>query len=84
MSPTANCTQLPTPAQAPKVNGAPLRSKEYFEKRSADEIQKNLKIPERTLQETLACAYRLIAAKQEDARLAGQISARSNRGDGFY
>ncbi|CAJ0554944.1 Ff.00g134570.m01.CDS01 [Fusarium sp. VM40] len=84
MSPTADCTQLPTPAPIPKLNGAPLRSKEYFENRSADEMQKNLKIPQRTLQETLACACRLVAAKQEDAGLAGQISARSDRGDGFY
>ncbi|KAJ4032000.1 Meiotically up-regulated protein 14 protein [Fusarium oxysporum] len=73
-----------TPAVEPQLNGMPLRSKEYFDKRSAQEMDQHLKSPERTLQETLACACRLVAAKQEDAGLAGQISARSERGDGFY
>ncbi|CAI6098691.1 hypothetical protein V2G26_002180 [Clonostachys chloroleuca] len=73
-----------TAAPAPKFNGEPLRSKDYFEERSAQEMQKHLVIPERSITETLACACRLIARKQEDAGLAGQISARSSRGDGYY
>ncbi|CAI6072304.1 hypothetical protein V2G26_021333 [Clonostachys chloroleuca] len=72
------------PSPAPKLNGEPLRSKKYFDQRSAQEMDQHLRTPERTLQETLACACRLIAAKQEDAGLAGQISARSQRGEGFY
>ena len=82
MAPSA--AESPAPAPTPKINGEPLRSKEYFDKRSADEMARHLKTPKRTLQETLACACRLIAAKQEDAGLAGQVSARSERGDGFY
>ncbi|KAF5003710.1 hypothetical protein FDECE_9760 [Fusarium decemcellulare] len=80
-------SQATTPSSAapgPKINGESLRSKEYFDKRSAEEMDQHLATPARTLQETLACACRLIAAKQEDAGLAGQISARSTRGDGFY
>ncbi|KAF2021690.1 arad-like aldolase/epimerase [Aaosphaeria arxii CBS 175.79] len=86
MPPSATMSQIQTQASAsaPQINGAPLRSKDYFEKRSAEEMQKHLNIPQRTLQENLACACRLIASKQEDAGLAGQISARSERGDGFY
>ncbi|RKK19396.1 hypothetical protein BFJ66_g15191 [Fusarium oxysporum f. sp. cepae] len=73
-----------TPAVEPQLNGMPLRSKEYLDNRSAQEMDQHLKSPERTLQETLACTCRLVAAKQEDAGLAGQISARSERVDGFY
>lgn len=83
-SDAASQAQTQVSASAPQINGTPLRSKDYFDKRSAEEMQKHLKIPQRTLQETLACACRLIASKQEDAGLAGQISARSERGDGFY
>ncbi|KAH6961752.1 class II aldolase [Ilyonectria destructans] len=82
MAPSAVQTRIPAPA--PKINSEPLRSKEYFDKRSAEEMQQHLKTPDRTLQETLACACRVIAAKQEDAGLAGQITARSERGNDFY
>lgn len=61
-----------------------LRPKEYFNDRSAREMEENLRSPVRTLQEIMACACRLIALKQEDSGLAGQISARSARGDGIY
>jgi L-fuculose-phosphate aldolase len=68
----------------PRVNGEPLRSKEYFDKRAKQEMQEHLEFPDRTVQEILACACRLIAHKQDDAGLAGQITARSTRGDGYY
>ncbi|KIY01105.1 uncharacterized protein Z520_02657 [Fonsecaea multimorphosa CBS 102226] len=89
MAPTATTiapspTPAPAPAPRPQINGQPLRSKGYFDTRATKEMQEHLKIPSRTLQETLACACRLVAAKQEDAGLAGQITARSARGDGFY
>lgn len=61
-----------------------LRPKEYFEQRSAKEMAEHLQVPTRTLQQTLACACRILAHKQEDAGLAGQISARSIRGGGYY
>lgn len=83
MAPSAE-TSTPAPVAAPKLNDGPLRSKDYFDKRATQEMQKHLQPPKRTLQETLACACRVIAAKQEDAGLAGQITARSERGDGYY
>ncbi|KAL7768606.1 hypothetical protein ACKLNR_002907 [Fusarium oxysporum f. sp. zingiberi] len=43
-----------TPPVEPQLNGTPLRSKEYFDKRSAQEMDQHLKSPELTLQETLA------------------------------
>lgn len=64
--------------------GGSLRPKSYFDKRTAEEMKKHLAVPVRSLQETMACACRLIAAKQEDAGMTGQISARSERGSGFY
>ncbi|KAJ5736852.1 arad-like aldolase/epimerase [Penicillium malachiteum] len=77
-------TMSTTPAPAPQLNGKPLRSKEYFDQRAASDMEQHLNVPERSLQESMACACRLIAAKQEDAGLSGQISARSARGDGLY
>ncbi|KAK4082071.1 class II aldolase and adducin N-terminal domain-containing protein 2 [Purpureocillium lilacinum] len=84
MGPAGTTPTAINPAPAPKLNGHPLRPKEYFDKRATQEMEQHLRIPERTLQETLACACRVIASKQEDAGLAGQISARSDRGEGFY
>ncbi|KAI1264675.1 arad-like aldolase/epimerase [Xylariaceae sp. FL1019] len=85
MSPSAVIDQLPLPgAQAPQLTEEPLRAKSYFAERSAQEMSKNLQIPTRTLRETLACACRMIASKMEDAGLAGQISARSERGSNYY
>ncbi|KAH8434639.1 uncharacterized protein LDX57_012281 [Aspergillus melleus] len=61
-----------------------LRPKTYFAQRAAAETQANFTFPSRSVPETLACACRLIAHKQEDAGLAGQITARSSRGAGIY
>lgn len=61
-----------------------LRSKKYFGDRAAKEMEEHLKSETRTLQETLACACRLIAMRQEDAGLAGQITARSLDHEGRY
>lgn len=84
MAPSATTAPVKAAAPAPKIGSEPLRPKEYFDKRSAEEMKKNLKIPERTLQEMMACACRIISSKQEDAGMTGQISARSDKGDGFY
>lgn len=82
MAPSA--VSPPSHAPAPKLNGQELRSKEYFDQRATAEMKRYFKVEQRTLQETLACACRVIASKQEEAGLAGQISARSERGEGFY
>jgi L-fuculose-phosphate aldolase len=54
-----------------------LWSKAYFDKRVTREIGKHLKAEERSLQETLAYACRIIAITGQEAGLACQISARS-------
>jgi L-fuculose-phosphate aldolase len=63
---------------------APLRPKEYFEDRAKRDMDTHLKPVERTLTEKLACACRIIAMREEDAGLAGQITARSERSNDMY
>ena len=58
---------------------APLRSKDYFDERATSEMRQNLKPVDRSLQETLAYACRIMAATGQEAGLAGQISARSDK-----
>jgi len=60
-----------------------LREKEYFDERATREMQQNLKLASRTIQETLAYACRILAMTGQEAGLAGQISARSER-EGAY
>ncbi|PYH97629.1 class II aldolase/adducin domain-containing protein [Aspergillus ellipticus CBS 707.79] len=61
-----------------------LRPKEYFDQRATAEMERNLHIRERSPTERLACACRIIGRQEEDAGLAGQISARSARGEDIY
>ncbi|KAJ5093356.1 hypothetical protein N7456_009217 [Penicillium angulare] len=61
-----------------------LRSKEYFQQRAAEDMERHLHSKQRTLKETLAQACRVIALHEGEAGLAGQISARSERGKGYY
>ncbi|KAM3426552.1 hypothetical protein NHJ13734_009388 [Beauveria thailandica] len=82
MSPTVDPPAVQ--GAALQTGGGPLRPKSHFDKRTAEEMKKHLQVPARSLQETMACACRLLAAKQEDAGMTGQISARSERGFGFY
>ena len=84
MTPGRTTPSAEAAVPAPQMDDQPLRPKEYFEKRTKAEMKKNLQIPERSLPEVMACACRLIANKQEDAGMTGQISARSDKGDGFY
>ena len=63
---------------------ADLRSKEYFQQRAAEDMAKHLPRKERSLRETLAHACRIVALHEGEAGLAGQISARSERGNGHY
>ena len=61
-----------------------LRDKDYFQKRASEEMAQHLPTQQRTLKETLAQACRIIALHEGEAGLAGQISARSDRGKEFY
>jgi len=69
---------------APSATEESLRPKEYYDKRVIAEMEQNLITKQRTLTERLACAARITATFQEDAGLAGQISARSTRGEDIY
>jgi hypothetical protein len=51
-----------------------LRAKEYFDERATQEMKENLKPKERTVQEKLAYACRILAMTGQEA---GQITARS-------
>jgi L-fuculose-phosphate aldolase len=56
-----------------------LREKQYFDERATQEMNQNLKPKARTLQETLAYACRILAMTGQEAGLAGQITARSDK-----
>ena len=51
-----------------------LRAKEYFDQRATEEMTQNLKPQERTVQEKLAYACRILAMTGQEAGLAGQIA----------
>lgn len=61
-----------------------LRAKEYFDERATREMKEHLKPKQRTIQEKLAYACRILAMTGQEAGLAGQISARSERGDAYW
>ena len=61
-----------------------LRSKNYFDDRATREMAKHLASPRRTLKENLACACRILAMTGQEAGLAGQISARSERASAYW
>jgi L-fuculose-phosphate aldolase len=56
-----------------------LRAKQYFDERATQEMKENLKPQDRTLQERLAYACRILAMTGQEAGLAGQITARSDK-----
>lgn len=60
-----------------------LRPKDYFDSRADRDMAKHLASPPRDLKETLAYACRILAMTGQEAGLAGQISARSER-EGAY
>lgn len=61
-----------------------LRSKEYFDQRATQEMQQHLKQSNRSLRETLSYAARILAMTGQEAGLAGQISARSERPGAYW
>ena len=63
---------------------APLRAKEYFDQRATSEMKQHFKPVQRSVQESLAYTCRILAATGQEAGLAGQISARSERPDAYW
>lgn len=63
---------------------APLREKSYFDQRATQEMKKHLRSAKRTVQETMACACRILAMTEQEAGLAGQISVRSERPGAYW
>jgi L-fuculose-phosphate aldolase len=61
-----------------------LRAKEYFDERATREMKEHLEHRQRSIQETLAYACRILAMTGQEAGLAGQISARSTRPDTYW
>ena len=66
------------------MNTTELRPKDYFDQRATQEMRARLKPAQRTLQETLAYACRILAMTGQEAGLAGQISARSERPNAYW
>jgi L-fuculose-phosphate aldolase len=61
-----------------------LREKKYFDERATREMEQCLHGPSRTVQESLAYAARIIAMTGQEAGLAGQLSARSERPKAYW
>lgn len=61
-----------------------LRSKEYFDERATREMALHMPQAPRDMKETLAAACRILAMTGQEAGLAGQISARSERPDAYW
>ena len=61
-----------------------LRDKTYFDERATREMARHLKGDSRNLNETLAFACRILAMTGQEAGLAGQISARSERPGAYW
>ena len=61
-----------------------LRSKEYFDERATREMAQHLAGAPRTMKQSLAYACRILAMTGQEAGLAGQISARSERPGAYW
>ncbi|WP_454690797.1 aldolase [Achromobacter aloeverae] len=61
-----------------------LRSKAYFDKRASEEMSRHLKEADRSVSENLAYACRILAMTGQEAGLAGQITARSDKPNAYW
>lgn len=61
-----------------------LREKSYFDQRATQEMSRHLRIVQRSRQETMAFACRILAMTEQEAGLAGQISMRSDRPGAYW
>lgn len=62
----------------------PLRPKEYFDEKSTHDMAKHLASVDRDMKQNLAYACRILAMTGQEAGLAGQISARSERPGAYW
>ncbi|WP_439892942.1 aldolase (plasmid) [Ralstonia sp. 25C] len=62
----------------------PLREKAYFDQRATQDMAKHLRVQQRSMQETMAYACRILAMTEQEAGLAGQISVRSERPGAYW
>jgi L-fuculose-phosphate aldolase len=65
------------------MNGQ-LRSKQYFDERATQEMAQHLKRSNQTLEQTLSYGCRILAFTGQEAGLAGQITARSDKSGGYW
>jgi len=61
-----------------------LRDKSYFDERATQEMAQHLHRKERSMQESMAYACRILAMTEQEAGLAGQISVRSERPGAYW
>ena len=61
-----------------------LREKAHFHQRATQDMQRHLPTVHRSVQETMACACRILAMTEQEAGLAGQISVRSERPSAYW
>ncbi|MET3792930.1 aldolase [Aquamicrobium terrae] len=61
-----------------------LREKAYFDQRATQDMAKHLRTQNRSLQETMSYACRILAMTEQEAGLAGQISVRSERPGAYW
>lgn len=61
-----------------------LRAKEYFDERATKEMRQHFRPVQRSVQESLSYTCRILAATGQEAGLAGQISARSERPGAYW
>ncbi|AEC21485.1 class II aldolase/adducin domain protein [Pusillimonas sp. T7-7] len=61
-----------------------FRPKDYFDDRVTREMKQHLQRKQRTRDETLATSCRILAMTGQEAGLAGQISARSERENAYW
>lgn len=61
-----------------------LREKSYFDQRATKDMAKHLRKANRSMQETMAYACRILAMTEQEAGLAGQISVRSERPGAYW
>lgn len=61
-----------------------LREKKYFDERATAEMKRNFRPVQRSVQQSLAYTCQILAASGQEAGLAGQISARSERPGAYW
>lgn len=61
-----------------------LREKAFYDDQARKDMNRHLQGPQRTVQESLAYSARILAMTEQEAGLAGQLTARSNRPNAYW